>query len=143
MSERKVPRFGRRIKLQTEDETTYYRYVRTLDGSLQPADTIRQSGQDVLRFVPESRQESETGCLADFLEFYRILMYNLSQAERRIWLSLLRGRTMDEVARAEGIKRSAVYARIRGNRGRGGMIRKNWFVLAWWLAGKNKVNQHK
>lgn len=123
-------------------ETTYYRYVRALDGSLVPIDLVKQTGRLVPRFVPESRQEAATRSLTEFLEFYRVIMYGLNRLERRTWVPLLLGQTPEDVARSHHVTRQAILARLRGNKGRGGMIRKNVFVLAWWLVGKKKLNQH-
>jgi hypothetical protein len=125
------------------DETTYYRYIRRLDGSLEAIDFVKQGDRLVPRFTPESRKEEPTRRIADFLRFYREIMYGLSRPERRTWLTLLMGSTIEDLALSEGVSRPAIYARIRGNKGRGGMIRKNVFVLAWWLVGKKKRNQHE
>jgi len=142
MSKRLVPRFDR-DGAEQDVESTYFPYTRALDGSLQAPDTIKQNGVVVLRYVPESRSTDAARTLISVLQFYRILMYGLNRRERLTWLALLIGYSPEHVAKSEGKRRQTVLARIRGNRGRGGMIRKNVFVLAWWLSGKKKINQYK
>jgi hypothetical protein len=59
---------------------------------------------------------------------------NLNPIERRTWEKILRGRSIRQIAAEEGVRRSAIYARITGNsKGQGGMIAKNFWVLYWWL----------
>jgi hypothetical protein len=52
---------------------------------------------------------------------------NLNEVEQRTWRRLLSGASINAIANEEGVSRSAVYARILGNRyGHGGMIGKNF-----------------
>jgi hypothetical protein len=118
------------------DETTYFRYVRTLDGSLEPVDLIRHNGRSVPRFSGPKREAPRP----QLLGLYRELMYNLSRLERRTWVPLLLGRSFEEVAATHGISRAAIYARLRGNsKGQGGMVRKNEYVAIWWRLQRKRL----
>ena len=58
---------------------------------------------------------------------------NLNAVQRRTWGKILRGWSIRQIAAEEGVRRSAIYARIEGNtKGQGGMIAKNFWVLLWW-----------
>lgn len=58
---------------------------------------------------------------------------NLNALQRRTWGKILRGWSIRQIAAEEGVRRSAIYARIEGNsKGQGGMIAKNFWVLLWW-----------
>lgn len=56
---------------------------------------------------------------------------NLNETERRIWRQVLLARPIAEIARNEGVTRPAIYSRLLGKRGRGGMIEKSYWVLLW------------
>jgi hypothetical protein len=122
------------------NETTYFRYCRTLDGRLEPVDTFIHNGRVVPRFVPETRKPQTDR--SDFKRLIREVMYNLNRTERRTWVSLLLGQSIVEIARKEEVSRSAIYERIRGNsKGQGGMIRKNDYVHIWWRDQRKKNDQ--
>lgn len=124
------------------NETTYFRYIRTLNGSLEPIDLVRQNGRCVPRFSPRILSGQTDTPKSDFIPLYREIMYGLSRLERRTWLPLLFGRSLDEVAKSQGVSRAAIYARIRGNsKGQGGMIRKNDYVAIWWCM-QRKLQSH-
>jgi hypothetical protein len=58
---------------------------------------------------------------------------NLNAVERATWRKILSAQSISSIAEEEGVSRSAIYTRIRGNRwGQGGMIGKNFWVLLWW-----------
>jgi hypothetical protein len=66
---------------------------------------------------------------ADLLEQICI---NLTPTERRTFLQLLEGRSIPDIARDEGVSHVAIYVRIRGKDGQGGMAAKNPYVGMWW-----------
>jgi hypothetical protein len=57
---------------------------------------------------------------------------NLTPLERRTWLQILEGRTIPDIARDQGVSHAAIYSRIRGKDGHGGMAARNPYVGAWW-----------
>ncbi len=117
----------------TDDETTYFRYIRTLDGRLEPVDVARHNGRLIARFSPaHTDPEGTRAAGSDFRRLIREVMYALNRTERRTWGLLLLGNSIVEVARAERVSRAAIYERIRGSKGCGGMIRKNDYVRIWW-----------
>jgi hypothetical protein len=66
------------------------------------------------------------------------LYVNLNRLERQTWEKILQGRPVADIAREEHVSRQAIYARIEGTHGYGGMIGKNFWVLLWWRLRKNK-----
>jgi len=116
------------------NETTYFRYARRLDGRLESIDTDRHNGRLVPRFDP-SWTQPDTGeeLNTELEELIAVLSYNLTTLERKTWLKLLEGQSVEVIADAESVSRAAVYERIRGNsRGQGGMVKKNDYVRLWW-----------
>jgi hypothetical protein len=58
---------------------------------------------------------------------------NLNPLERGTFRRILKGQSIASIAEEDGVKRSAIYARICGNsKGQGGMIAKSFWVLLWW-----------
>ena len=63
---------------------------------------------------------------------------NLNPLERETFRRILKGQSIASIAQEDGVKRSAIYARICGNsKGQGGMIAKNFWVLLWWRCHQN------
>src|SRR5882724_4149147 len=103
----------------------YYSYVQGPDG-IEPADSIRQCGRLVPRYIPESRNDTAASTtLVDLLQFYREIMHGLNRLQRRTFLLLLLGWTPEDIARVFGSSREAVYSRIRGRDGNGGLVGRN------------------
>ncbi len=126
----------------TKDETTYFRYIRTLHGRLEPVDVARHNGRLVARFSPaHTDPEGSAATSSDFRRLIREVMYALNRTERRTWGLLLLGNSIVEVARAERVSRAAIYERIRCSKGYGGMVRKNDYVRIWWR-NQRKGNTH-
>jgi hypothetical protein len=124
-----------------DDDSKFYRYVRGLNG-LEPVDSIRRCGKLVPRYEPESRKDDATsGRLIDLLGTYREIMYGLTRLQRRTFLLLLLGWTLEDVATFFGVSREAIYSRIRGRDGHSGMTRNDY--VAYWWKRKRKVNQHE
>jgi Putative helix-turn-helix protein, YlxM / p13 like len=121
-----------------ESETSYYRYVRRLDGGLEPVDFARRNGRLVPRFHPSvtepeiQRQGEESD---EYKELVTEVSQDLNEIERSTWLKILDERSIVEIAEEDGVTRAAVYDRIRR------MVKKNDYVAIWWRL-KNKVNQH-
>jgi hypothetical protein len=61
---------------------------------------------------------------------------NLNDIECQTWRQILSGRSIAAIAKDEGVSRAAIYARIEGTHGYGGMIGKNFWVLLWWRLRK-------
>ena len=125
------------LKDTFESETTYFRYCRRIDGSLEPVDNIRQNGRRVPRFAPsitdlpvDTHLES-----ADYLELVEEVTENLNELERHTWLRILDKQSILDIAAEDGVSRAAIYDRIRR------MVAKNQYCAIWWRL-KNKVNQH-
>jgi DNA-directed RNA polymerase specialized sigma24 family protein len=117
------------------NETTYFQYARRIDGRLEAIDTTRHNGRLVPRFDP-SWTDSISDLSEDDSELEELiaeLSYNLNPLERRTWLQLIDGLPVEQIADAEGVSRTAVYERIRGNfKKQGGMVKKNDYVRIWW-----------
>lgn len=57
---------------------------------------------------------------------------NLNATQSRTFDQILQGKSISAIAEAEGVSRAAIYSRIRGSHGRGGMIRRNLWAFLWW-----------
>jgi len=88
----------------------------------QPAAFLRPLSEDPLP-APEPRE----------IEPQPKLFVNLNPLESETWRKLLAAQSIASIAKEEGVSRPAIYARIQGNnKGQGGMIAKNFWVLLWW-----------
>jgi DNA-directed RNA polymerase specialized sigma24 family protein len=122
-----------------DDETTYFRHCRDITGKLEPVGVTRRNGKSVPSFSPHLTEPDRRSRGGELRELLRELMYGLNRKERRTWLLLLLGLSIIDIAQREGVSRSAIYERIRGNsKGQGGMIRKNDYVYIWWRDQRNK-----
>ena len=65
-------------------------------------------------------------------DFVDLICTNLTPLERSTWLQLLACSSVRKVARHQGVSRTAIYIRIHGTDGTGGMAAKNPWVAAWW-----------
>jgi hypothetical protein len=118
-----------------EPETLIFRSCRSLDGRSHQVDVGRRNGRPVLILHPDwttpnlpsttTHSEISTG-------FLELICINLTPLERLTWLQLLAGRSVRNIARDQGVSRAAIYIRIRGKDGKGGMAVKNPWVGAWW-----------
>jgi hypothetical protein len=110
------------------DETTLFRYIRTLDGRLEPVDVARRNGKAVPQFPP-STIDPLANASADPSELDELVAevtQNLTETERRTFLKILDSRSILDIAAEERVSRAAVYARIRS------MVVKNDYVAIWW-----------
>ena len=120
-----------------DSETSYFRYVRRLDGRLESVDLARRNGRLLPRFhpsvtEPETQDREES---AEYRELVEEVSQELNEIERATWLKILDERSILEIAEEDGVSRAAIYDRIRR------MVKKNDYVAIWWRL-KNKVNQH-
>ena len=114
-------------------EAVFYQRYSDLTGTTQVLQMGKRNGQRVPVLGPECTEvgESEDEA-ADTEELREELCYGLNETERRTWLKIINGQSVLDIARDEGIKRAAIYSRIRGSKRSQGMIHKNFYVARWW-----------
>ncbi|MEN6537895.1 MAG: hypothetical protein ABFD89_29865 [Bryobacteraceae bacterium] len=103
-----------------------------LRGEVRRIEVGKRNGRLCAFFGPEWSEGPAELDQTEPLDLIEVLCENLNRDERRIWMRLMDGCSLRELAREEGVSRSALYFRLRGRRGRGGMIAKNRYVAAWW-----------
>lgn len=107
-----------------------FQLYRATDGSVRTADLFKLNGRWT---VGVRSVDAEPMSTDDAYERYRhLLAENLTPVEERRWRKLLDGCSIDDLAKDERVSRTAIYECIRGKRDRGGMVRKNRWVNAWW-----------
>jgi hypothetical protein len=115
-------------------ETIEFQKCADLYGNSQHVCSGRRNGQPFLFLcgsfdVPTATLEHQT----PELDSQSRLFVNLNPTERETWRKILNAESIAGIAEDEGVSRAAIYSRILGSsRGRGGMIRKNFWVLLWW-----------
>jgi hypothetical protein len=122
----------------SESEVHYFRYVRKVDGSLEPVDVARRNGRVVPRFHPSVLEPPETTDPEETPEYQELvseISQNLNPTEKGTWLRLLDGASICDIASDARVSRAAIYDRIKR------MVAKNDYVAIWWRL-KNKVNQY-
>lgn len=113
-------------------ETARFRMCRDLRGATHSISCGKRNGLPAIFLPPSLDGESGAAGSAAFDEQSRLFV-NLNPVERETWRRILGARSIASIAQEEGVSRSAIYARIQGNRkGQGGMIAKNFWVLRWW-----------
>jgi|SRR5581483_7517818 len=123
-----------------ENETTYYRYCRAINGDLVPLNTARRNGTVVPLFEPSALEYEASAttkpepAIAKARQSDSRYFVNLNSVERRTWWQILGAIPVGAIARNEGVSRQAIYSRILGRGGYGGMIAKNYWVLIWCIA---------
>ena len=136
-----TPETGGCISLEAlaarRDEAAIYQRCGTLDGSAKSVAVGKRNRRMVAQFTPEwTSLEPITEKTADASlenDLRAELSSNLNAIERRTWERIINGRPIREIAAEDGVRRSAIYERIRGNsKGQGGMIQKNPYVALWW-----------
>ena len=114
-----------------------------LNGTVRSVPIGKRSGYHVPMFAPgdfdpTGSRDDETHQLS-FDELLEAVSGNLTPKERRTWHRILKGASICQVAREDGVSRAAVYERIRGNSKKGGgMVVKNPFVAIWWIRRQEK-----
>jgi hypothetical protein len=131
--------------MQKDDfRISQFRVFRDLHGSVQSAGGGRRNGKPAV-FFPQSLSEppdpaAERTDLCDQLR----LFVNLNALERETWRKILQAQSIATIAEQEGVSRAAIYARIQGNnKGQGGMVAKNFWVLLWWLTRQRSLSQKR
>src|SRR3954467_6450380 len=104
-----------------------------LDGRLQIGNHARQAGRPTLRCMPPLPVHEEPATPTTSSQTLPGKTLNLTPRQARTWLAILSGKNLSEIAREEGVSRAAIYCRIRGTNGRGGLIERNLWALIWWL----------
>jgi hypothetical protein len=121
-----------------------FRVFRDLHGSVQSAGGGRRNGKPTV-FFPQSLSEPPAPAAdrPDLCEQQRLFV-NLNPLERETWRKILQAQSIASIAEQEGVSRAAIYARIQGNnKGQGGMVAKNFWVLLWWLARQRSLLQKR
>lgn len=121
-----------------------FRVFRDLYGSVQSAGGGRHNGRPAV-FFPQSLSEPPDPAAeqTDLREQQRLFV-NLNALERETWRKILQAQSIASIAQQEGVSRTAIYARIQGNnKGQGGMVAKNFWVLLWWLARQRSLSQKR
>jgi hypothetical protein len=120
-----------------------FRVFRDLRGSVQSVSGGRRNGKPAVFFFPRSLAEppdpaAEQPALCEQPR----LFVNLNALERETWRKILQAQSIASIAKQEGVSRAAIYARIQGNnKGQGGMVAKNFWVLLWWLLRQRSLFQ--
>ena len=115
-----------------DSDTIRFRACRDLHGDLQSISCGKRNGQPSI-FLPRSLDGAGGAEGSPTFDEQPRFFVNLNSIERETWRKILRARSIASIAQEEGVSRSAIYARIQGNRqGHGGMISKNFWVLRWW-----------
>ena len=125
-------------------EVLYFRSFSCHDGHVEEAQLYRRNGQLMVQFPPESTMSSleqppHGGELDP--ELVDEVCENLTEVERRTWLAIIDRRSIPDIARDEGVSHAAIYERIRGRKGAGGMIAKNRYVSRWWELRQQRKKQ--
>jgi hypothetical protein len=119
-----------------------FRVFRDLHGSVQSAGGGRRNGRPAV-FFPQSLSEPPAPAAeqTDLCDQQRLFV-NLNPLERETWRKILQAKSIASIAEQEAVSRAAIYARIQGNnKGQGGMVAKNFWVLLWWLARQRSLLQ--
>jgi hypothetical protein len=113
-------------------ELLRYQQCRNLGGELVSVTAGRRNGKPAVFFPPDLEGPFEHHEHEDARDQERFFI-NLNSVERETWRKLLAAQSIASIAKEEGVSRAAIYARIQGNnKGQGGMIAKNFWVLLWW-----------
>ena len=121
---------------------TGFQACTTLDGRLVRVGVGRRNGHLTVLLSPDwadgGPRRAQSRLWSDDPRYY----VNLNGVERRTWRRILSGASISAIAAEEGVSRAAIYARIQGNnKGQGGMVAKNFWVLLWWLARQRSLSQ--
>ena len=121
-----------------DNEVLFFHQCRSLDGSAHRVEVGRRNRLPTAIIRPDwalidpSPDPEEVDRRAETIR--EELSINLNPVERRTWRQLINERPICEIALGEGVTRTAIYERIRGNsKGQGGMIAKNPYVALWWI----------
>lgn len=127
---------------QTDWDVFAYEACAGIDGQIHRIPFGRRNRQRFPLFHPNWCTQIPTPSLESTENALTIeeLCHHLNRLERRTWLQILNRRSILEIAEQEGVTRAAIYWRIRGKNGFGGMVAKNPYVARWWKV--RKQNKH-
>jgi hypothetical protein len=115
-------------------KTLYFQRFCDLNGNSQELQIGKRNGQAAPIFGPSTTDpRNDMTDNDENQELQNELCYGLNETERRTWIKIIYGQTLLDIAKDEGVRRTAVYSRIRGSRKSKGMIHKNFYVARWWL----------
>lgn len=127
---------------EIESDAGCFQAYRRLDGSMERISLGRRNGRLLALLPPSCTEPPDKEQPIEIFEQSRLYV-NLNPLEAETWKKLLKGQSIREIAREEGVSRQAVYSRIVGNsKGQGGMVSKNFWVLLWWLL-RGRINGHE
>jgi DNA invertase Pin-like site-specific DNA recombinase len=127
---------------ETESDAGCFQVYRRLDGSMERVSLGRRNGRLLALLPPSCTEPPDKEQPKEIFEQSRLYV-NLNPLEAETWKKLLKGQSIRDIAREEGVSRQAVYSRIVGNsKGQGGMVSKNFWVLLWWLL-RGRINGHE
>lgn len=116
-----------------DHDVVKFRLYRSFNGSFSPLDVVRRNRKVVPSFRPRSFEPGSEPDLHPRRNQLPARLLNLTPIQARTFDHILKGKSIAEIAREEGVSRSAIYQRIKGTRGRGGMISKNPWAYIWWV----------
>jgi hypothetical protein len=124
-------------------EVLFFQTASGLDGRSREVQIGRRNRQPVPLFhpnwaVPDILQGDQEEQLD--MELLDEVAINLTPVERQTWRQILDGRTIPDIARDQGVSHAAIYIRIRGKDGTGGMVSRNPYVRRWW---RTRQERHK
>lgn len=124
------------------DPTLDFQRYRRLDGSVERVSLGRRNGRPIVILPPSCTEPPEKEQPMEICEQSRLYV-NLNPLEAETWKKILKGRSIRDIAREEGVSWQAVNSRIVGNsKGQGGAIKKNFWVLLWWLVRQGITTPH-
>jgi hypothetical protein len=109
------------------------------DGRIVSVDIGKRIGGKIILLTPNEIDPTDTPASkysADHVGLLRDLYRNLTRIQRRTWHKLLLGRSIADIANEEGVRRAAIYCRIRS------MANRNGFCKRWWRR-RARTNQHE
>ena len=119
-----------------------FRVFRDLRGSVQSVSGGRRNGKPAVFFPRSLAEPPNPAAEQPALCEQPRLFVNLNALERETWRKILQAQSIASIAKQEGVSRAAIYARIQGNnKGQGGMVAKNFWVLLWWLLRQRSLFQ--
>jgi hypothetical protein len=119
-----------------------FRVFRDLRGSVQSVSGGRRNGKPAVFFPRSLAEPPDPAAEQPALCEQPRLFVNLNALERETWRKILQAQSIASIAKQEGVSRAAIYARIQGNnKGQGGMVAKNFWVLLWWLLRQRSLFQ--
>ena len=119
-----------------------FRVFRDLRGSVQSVGGGRRNDKPAVFFPRSLAEPPDPAAEQPALCEQPRLFVNLNALERETWRKILQAQSIASIAKQEGVSRAAIYARIQGNnKGQGGMVAKNFWVLLWWLLRQRSLFQ--